>query len=75
MIQDFTFFANITASYGNRKKGRKTNKSKTKQKQRSEWSTRSFRAKIGFHPWGILNIDLMETNYAFRTEAHKMEKC
>lgn len=70
MIQDFTFFANITASYVNRK----TNQSKTKQKQRSEWSTRSFRADIEFNPLGILNIYLMQTNYAFKTETRKDKK-
>lgn len=73
MIQDFTFFANITASYVNRKNGRKTNQSKTKQKQRSEWSTRSFRANIEFHPLGILNIYLMQTNYAFKTNTQRQE--
>lgn len=73
MIQDFTFFANITASYVNRKKGRKTNQSKTKHKQKSKWNTRSFQASIGFHPSGILNIYLMETNYAFKTETHRGE--
>lgn len=35
----------------------------------------SFRANIGFHPLGILNIYLMQTNYAFKTETHKEEKC
>lgn len=73
MIQDFTFFAKITALYVNRKKGRKTNQSKRKQKQRSEWSTRSFQANIGRHPLGILNIDLMKTHYAFKTETHTEE--
>lgn len=34
----------------------------------------SFRANIGFHPLGILNIYLMQTNYAFKTETHKEEK-
>lgn len=56
------------------KNGRKTNQSETKQKQRSEWSTRSFRANIEFHPLGILNIYLMQTNYAFKTETRKDKK-
>lgn len=59
MIQDFTFFANITASYVNRKRQKKMNQSKTKPNQRSEWRTRSF--YIVFHPLGV-NIILMQTS-------------
>lgn len=31
-------------------------------------------SNIGFHPLGILNIYLMQTNYAFKTETHEEEK-
>lgn len=75
MIQDFTFFANITASYVNRKKTEKNKSIQTKGKQRSEWSRRSFQAYIVFHPLGILNLFLMQTNIGFKTEAQKEESC
>lgn len=64
MIQDFTFFANITASYVNikRKAENQIKSIQNKTKQRSEWRTRSFQAYIVFHPLGILNIFVMQTN-------------